>query len=213
MAFSGRTWWPLIFLMSLLLFSCAHAKENKDPSKKSHAKATEQKETLPKLPLFFGADFNGHPQELQRKLSALGFQKKEWELNAPYTRMVYVQEDRQAVFDRVDILVCNHPARIAAIRIRGHDRNTFYHAVRERFGLGIESLGKDRYEFYTRFVKNFADNTRLVLDGNRRTQELRIESKSMMDTCRKSLLTDLTELQHQKKTEDETLRLRHRDAF
>lgn len=169
----------------------------------------------PPLPVIFEVPLDANPHQLEHRLIELGYQRQDWALEAPYSRLTFALADDAATFRRVDMLVCNHPLRIAGLRIQGSDPDYFYEAVKQRFNLGVAEWEKDdKADFrHGRYVREFAGHTRAVLRSERHGAELALEARDVMAECKAALAKDVQDLRAAEQADIDAARARQRDSF
>ena len=169
----------------------------------------------PPLPVIFDVPLDANPQKMEHRLTELGYQRQDWTLEAPYSRLSFTLADEAATFRQVDMLVCNHPFKIAGLSIRGQDPDHFYEAVRQRFTLGIAEWEKDdRADVrHGRYARDFAGNTRAVLDSDRHGAVLSLEARDVINECQSALAKDVTDLRQAEQADIDAARKRQRESF
>ena len=162
-----------------------------------------KKDPPPNLPQIFGVSLDEIPSKLLNRLNDLGYQRETWELSAPYTHMTFLLDDPTAVFRKIDLLICNHPHKIASLKIEGQDLNTFYKAVKERFGFTyIQWEMDDRRDVnHGKYTREFAGHNWTLLDSARKKAEFAIEARDIIASCVKALTEDINELKNSEQTE------------
>ncbi len=195
--------------------SSADASAGKDTAQPpaAAAGASEDKSKLP-LPVIFDVSLDTSPLKMEHRLTELGYQRQDWTLEAPYSRLSFILEDA-ATFRRVDMLVCNNPLKIARLSIRGNDPDPFYEAVKKRFNLGIAEWEKDdRADArHGRYARDFAGNTRAVLDSDRHGAKLSLVARDVMNECQSALAKDVNDLRSAEQADVDSARKRQRDSF
>ena len=178
------------------------------------AGASEDKSKLP-LPVIFDVPLDASPKRMEHRLTELGYQRQDWTLEAPYSRLSFTLADEAATFRQVDMLVCNHPFKIAGLSIRGQDPDHFYEAVKQRFTLGIAEWEKDdRADVrHGRYARDFAGNTRAVLDSDRHGAVLSLEARDVINECQSALAKDVTDLRQAEQADIDAARKRQRESF
>ena len=162
-----------------------------------------KKDPPPDLPQIFGVSLDEIPSKLLKQLNDLGYQQTKWELAAPYTHMVFILDDPMAVFNNIDLLICNHPHKIANLKIEGQDLNTFYKAVKERFGFTPTQWEIDdrRDVHHGKYVREFAGHNWTILDSSRKKAAFAIEARDIKASCVKALTEDMNALKNTEKAQ------------
>lgn len=158
----------------------------------STARAEEEGIWLPGLPKIFDVDLTGNPRMLVARLENIGYRREMWELRAPYSHIVFRQEDPKAVFRSIDLLICNHPFKLAQLRIEGRERDALYQAIKDRFGLTIAEKEPDAgFDRHGKYNKAFADKTWIVLESHRKEAAFTFEAPLVKAGCRRALASDI----------------------
>ncbi|MBQ7608734.1 MAG: hypothetical protein IJU76_12315 [Desulfovibrionaceae bacterium] len=169
----------------------------------------------PKLPPIFGVSLDANPEKLVRRLIELGYQREEWSLNAPYSKVRFALSDEASTFQTVELLLCNYPQKIAGIRMESRDLDRFYAAVKERFGLGLDEWDKDGSPDvrHGRYVRDFVGNTRVVLTRTHDRAEFTLDARDVQALCVQNLENDVQALRAKEEAEREAWRTEQRKSF
>ena len=169
----------MYFWLQVFAISLAHAEQLPYP-------------LYPKCPKIFGQEIHVHPDYFLKNLEALGFVQKIALLNAPYVQHKYVHPDPAAPITSIELWVCNHPAKLYKLYLKGSNREQFYRLVKTRFKLGVpEIVNLDGPQHFPNYQTQYADNVVLRVEANRKSAELQIIANNVQNECNKALTNDL----------------------
>lgn len=200
-----------LLLTVCLLLSCASPPKEKDLPKDQEP----TKVYKPKLPPIFGLSLDENPQKLLKRLSEIGYQRENWELEAPYSKITLSLEDPKAVFRKVYVTICNNPYKTASLHILGADPEKFYPLVKQRFNLGIEELevNDQAKPHFGTYNFEFADSKTINLKSHAHEAELTINAQDVIKQCQKNLTLDVLDLKQAEEKDLETIRQKQMNSF
>ena len=205
----------LLVLLFVFLTSCATSEIKRPAQTTGKTKAEKAIPYLPPAPKFFGLSFDDLPSKLESRLIELGYERKIWELSAPYTKQIYTLADEEATFQKIEVLLCNHPAKIAALTIKGPDKDNFYEVVKERFGFGVSEWEIDERadRKHGKFSRQFAKNIFATLDSTQKGAEFSLVAEDIQSICQRALEKDIEQFKTNEQNAVKAARLRQRENF
>ena len=146
------------------------------------------KEPLAPLPPIFGVELDGPPPLLLARLKSLGYRSVSWTLEPPFSKRVYKAARDDDPFAEVALDICNRPARVVRMRVRGQG-TALYETVKDRFHFGVKQWDNNGPPGrYGRYTGQFAGGTRVTLQREGDDSVLEIESG--IEECRAAFAED-----------------------